>query len=306
VPDEGLAVFTTVYPSALRYLPDLLAALARQTDTDFHLLIAVDQVPPESLAPHLAEYGFDSPSRTSTIHAAENATPAEVRQAALERELPRFGGVVLLDADDLPLPNRIAAARAGLQKADVVASAMELIDEAGRPIGGYFGTEPVSDWGELLARSNIFGFGNSAYRSAVLAACLPVPRTVRLMDWLVASRAFNLGASFALDTTPRTSYRLHGASMAGVRRPFTAAQLSQAAALVSRHYGYLLAPDDARHGLRGEFRASVERAAQDLNQFVLHVVNEADELGRYVTALNEDPRIYRWWEWLDYRRQGTS
>jgi len=303
VPNEDLAVFTTVYPAALPYLPSLLAALARQTDTDFHLLIAVDDVKPETLAPYLAAHGFDAPSRTSVLAAADDATPAEVRQGALEHALPRFDGVVLVDADDLPLPERIEAARAGLLEADVVASAMRLMSEDGTPTGGTFATEPVENWGRLLARSNIVGFGNSAYRADVLATCLPVPRGGRLMDWLVACRALNLGARFALDTTPRTSYRQHGASMAGVRRPFTTDQVSQAAALVSAHYIHLLRPDDARHDLRGEFRTWVEEAARDLDRFVLRVVNEADELWRYVTALNQDPRIYRWWEWLDYRRQ---
>ncbi len=306
MPDEGLAVFTTVYPAALQYLPGLLAALAHQTDTGFHLLIALDQVTPEGLEPYLAAPGFDLASRTSTFENEAGAGPAELRQAALERALPRFEGVVLVDADDLPLPNRVAAARAMLVEADVVASAMELMDETGRPLGGRFGQEPVNDWGNVLARSNVVGFGNSAYKADVLATCLPVPGGVRLLDWLVASRALNLGARLALDVTPRTRYRLHGASMAGVCRPFTESQLSQAAALVADHHRYLLAPDDSRHELRGEFRTAVEQAAQDLQQFVLGVVEDPEELRRYVTALNADPRIYRWWEWLDYRRQEAS
>lgn len=299
-------VFTTAYRAGLRYLPDFLSGLAEQTDANFHLTIAVDDVEAAELTPYLAAAGQDLAARTATHHSEKATDHVALRQEVLLRTLPGTTGVVLMDSDDVPLPTRVAAARAALAEAEVAACALELTDAAGTPTGGRFAAEPINDWASVLARSNVVGFGNAAYRSEVLLDCLAAPAGTRLLDWFVAVRALASGARLTLDPTPRARYRLHGASSAGVRRPFTEAQLLKASALVADHYTLVLAPMPSGRALPPGLRALIELAAADLRAFQEQVVADEAERHAYLNALNADPRVFRWWEWLDNRRQEAT
>lgn len=301
-----LMVFTTAYRAGLEYLPAFLSGLAEQTDSDFHLIVAVDDVEEAELAPYLTAAGPDLAARTATHRAEHAADHVALRQEVLLRTVPGTSGVVLMDSDDVPLPTRVAAARAALAKAEVAACALELTDEAGTPTGGRFGTEPIDDWASVLARSNVVGFGNAAYRSEVLLDCLPAPAGTRLLDWLVAVRALASGAHLTIDPTPRARYRLHGASSAGVTRPFTEAQLLKATALVANHYALALSPMPSGRALPPGLRALIELAAADLREFQERVIADEAERNAYLNALNADPRVFRWWEWLDSRRQEAT
>lgn len=311
MPEPGLAVFATAYRAGLPFLADFLGGLARQTDPGFRLLLALDDVTPEEVTPYLGAGGPELAARTTLCRGTAGADQVMLRVDVLRRILPDFTGVILLDSDDVPLADRVAAARAQLTAADVAACAMQLTDAAGRDLPGVFTTE-VTDWPALLAGSNVIGFGNSAYRSAVLLDCLEfaprspnAPPGARLLDWLVAAIALGRGARLAFDPTPRVRYRLHGASLAGVTRPFSEAQLQRAAELVASHHAYLLAPD-ARRALTPDLLELVGAAAADLERLRARVVAVPAARSRYVTALNATPRIYRWWEWLSDRRLLTT
>ena len=81
----------------------------------------------------MAQLG-DRPAATFVV-AEPGSTPAEVRQQALTRIADRYDAVVLVDSDDLLHPDRVAAARAWLDDADVAACGLRLVDEAGQPLG---------------------------------------------------------------------------------------------------------------------------------------------------------------------------
>jgi len=301
-----LLVFTTAYRAGLPFLGAFLAGLARQDDADFELVMALDDVNEDEVAPYVATAAADLAGRTRLLRDSGHEDPVELRVAVLRGVLPGTQGVVLVDSDDVPLPGRVAAARAALASADVAACAMELLDDAGAPSGGRFEAGAFASWPELLSGCNVVGFGNAAYRSETLLAALPSEEGVRLLDWLVAVRALAAGARLAFDATPRLGYRLHRGSMAGVRRPFSAEQVQRAVPLVAGHHARLLAPRLPRHALPPTLQALVEAARDDLVAFRAQVVDDPRALRRYVTALNADGRIYRWWEWLRDWRQRIS
>ena len=91
-----------------------------------------------------------------------------------------------------------------------------------------------------LPRTNAFGLSNTAYRSDVLRACLPIPAAAALVDWYLITMAWLQGARLAFDPTPRMDYRQHGANMARIRSPFTAERVRADTALVREHFRLVL------------------------------------------------------------------
>ena len=100
-----------------------------QTDRDFDLWISLDGLTEAAVVERLG-----TPPATFVV-AELGFTPAEVRQQALTRIADRYDAVVLVDSDDLLHPDRVAAARARLQGADVAACGLRLVDEGGQPLG---------------------------------------------------------------------------------------------------------------------------------------------------------------------------
>jgi len=100
-------------------------------------------------------------------------TPARLRTAALERLVSEYPAVVFVDSDDVLHASRVAAAREALQQHDVrrarCKSSTGMVTTSDRCL------DRRSRSGGTAARHNVFGLSNSAYRSTVLARCLPAP-----------------------------------------------------------------------------------------------------------------------------------
>ena len=163
-----------------------------------------------------------------------------MREQALTRIADRYEAVILVDSDDLLHPDRVAAARASLDDADVAACGLRLVDETGQPLGLSLATPGEGESEYALPRTNVFGLSNTAYRSDVLRACLPIPAAAALVDWYLVTMAWLQGARLAFDPTPRMDYRQHGANMARIRSPFTAERVRADTALVREHFRLVL------------------------------------------------------------------
>ncbi len=299
---SGLALFTTAYSAGLPYFAAFHASLAAQTDQEFDLHIALDNVTEAQLrelatAPwHAAGHNVvTSPKRVG-------ANPIELRQELLTLLCGSYDAVVLADSDDELLPTRVASARAALAVAPFSACAMKLIDEDGKELAGQFSAGAVDDWWELVAHMNVFGFGNAAYRSELLEACLPVAPRTRLMDWQVVTHALATGALPNFEQEPQINYRLHPGSMAPVVGPFDEEQLRRGAKLVREHRQLLLQANRAGPLLPGELEELIRLAQGDLERFTTEVLGNPKVLNSYVTALNTGTQVYKWWEWVDDRR----
>lgn len=285
---DRLVVYTTWYPGVEPYLDAWGKSMRAQTDASFRLVVGVDRIAAGEWAVRL---GLGE--RTRWVVAPAGASPARVRQTALESVVEGADEVVFVDSDDILEPSRVAAAREGLAAADVVGCALKLADESGAELGGTFGPAAETDAAADLPRHNVFGLSNSAYRAGTLRSCLPIPDGCALVDWLLATRAWAFGARMAFDATPRMVYRQCASSATRVSPPFSGRHVLAATDLVLGHYAVALGnPPALPAAPTAALAAARERAAR----FRRVVCESPRTLARYVAALNElPPRLVWWW-----------
>jgi hypothetical protein len=285
---SGIALYTAVYPGAARFLPAWYASVRAQADRDFDLWISLDGLTEGAVEAQLGH----RPGATFVV-AEAGFTPAQVRQQALARIADHYDAVVLVDSDDLLHPDRVAAARAWLDGADVAACGLRLVDEAGRPVGVSLVDPDDRDIESILPRTNAFGLSNTAYRSDVLRACLPIPASATLVDWYLVTLAWLQGARLAFDPTPRMDYRRHGANLAHLGTPFTAERVRTDTALVREHFRLVL--DGLPPAALTARVTQVREAAADVAAFQQCVVEDPAGLSGYVRELNAAPPPLLWW-----------
>ena len=282
-----LAVFTVVYPAAVPFVPDLLAGLARQSDDRFALIVALDLVEPGRFAALARDFQLPE----MEVHVV-GGTPVEIRNKVLQDVCRRFSKVVLQDADDVPRHNRVAIQRAALNDADVTASALALVDVNGRSLNRTF-RAPSTPVDTFLARMNVFGFGNSAYRSDVLAECLPVPGSLAAMDWFVATRAHLAGAVLRTSDVVIADYRQHGFSAAPVLVPLTLDDLGYGVTVCQKHLAAI------RQVPAVGTASWVAPRLDELQRFQWWLRQDERNGLRYLEALNEQQdRVFAWWEYV--------
>lgn len=281
-----IAVHSTAYPGSLRFANAWYESVVHQTDRAFDLWISLDGVSRDDVA----RAAGAMPSAT-WLEPAPGTPPSLIRQEALERMVGRYDYVIPMDADDLFLPSRIEAARRGLETADIAACALAVIDEDGRDLGITFGPPAGTDPVAALPVHNVFGFSNSAWRADVLQRCLPIPADCVLFDWLLATRAWSLGAKLCFDGVPRMRYRQYRSNTAAVLTPFTGDQIRVATGRVLAHYALVLG--DA-WPLAEPVRLRVA-AARDRCLVFAAAMDDPVRLDRYVGALNRLPPRFVWW-----------
>jgi hypothetical protein len=293
---DRLALYTTVYPGVEPWLGAWWASVGAQTDRAFDLWIGSDGLPDDAVA---RAVGARVPARW--IFATGGEGGGALRGRVIAAMAAAHAGVVFVDADDVLEPDRVRAARAALAERDVDACALRLVDAAGADLRAVLDVRDGADAAADLPWRNVFGLSNTAYRSALLRRCLPVPGACTLVDWLLATRAWLLGASLGTDPVPRMRYRQHGANVAPTQRPATAAMVASATAHVLGHYACVL--DPAWRGARDavpERRALVVEAHARARTFRDAVVADPARLDAYVEALNALPaaRIAAAWWWM--------
>lgn len=284
---EPIAVYTVLYPGALPFVCDWYASVEAQTDPDFDLWISLDGV---SIAQATAL--LRPTRRIAWLSHAAGITPAELRDDALALLVGRYPHLICTDSDDVLVADRVAAARAGLGRHDLVACALYLADDRGGDLGAVFGPPPELDPVGVLADWNVFGLSNSAWRSAALRACLPLGADCAIPDWLLATRAWLDGADLWFDREPHMWYRQHAGNVARTLPPFTAADVRRATALVLAHHAKLVATP--RRGSAAA-QASLARARRRVHAFHDWIERVPDAGERYVACLNQLAPCHVWW-----------
>jgi hypothetical protein len=284
---ERLAVYTTMYPGCERFVASWCRSWREQTDRDCDLWVGLD-----ALTPSQVMALTDAPLDAVWVGGQAGDTPASIRQRAFSALVVRYDKIVLVDVDDLLDTSRVAAARAALDNVDVAGCALAVGDAEGNRLGFSFGPCPNADLRAMLARYNVFGLSNSAYRASVLEGCLPVPGECVLIDWLLATRASVGGARLFFDPVPRMTYRQYDGNAATIVPPFSGDAVLKAAALVVQHYRTLLEtdwpwPEDSRE----PFEVAGTRA----RRFLGAVRSSPALLRRYVEDLNRLPPQRVWW-----------
>jgi hypothetical protein len=283
-----LALYTTIYPGVEKFLPEWYSSIKGQTDLDFQLWIGLDGM--EIAA---AERAMGGRPRATWVLAEIEDTPAQMRQRALAQIVENCDAVIMVDSDDVLHPSRVAAARAALRTSDLVGCALRVVDEFGQDLTLTLRLPEDTNPGDVLPRNNVFGLSNSAYRSGVLRRCLPIPADAVLVDWFLATRAWQCGATLTFDPTVRMDYRQHSANLARIRPPFTASRVSADTDLVRRHFGIVHASPPP--GALPDRVALVEEVSADIEAFHRHVVLRRQRLERYVGAFNALAPSPLWW-----------
>lgn len=287
MPNERLAVYTTVYPGVEPYLGVWHESVLAQADGDFDLWIGLDALRPAEV---MAAVGREVTAHW--IESAPGATPAKVRADALGQLVDAYSAVVLVDSDDVLYPSRVAAARTMLKDADVNACALDVMDVHGRSLDIVFESPAGTDATRLLPRYNVFGFSNTAYRTAILRDCLPVPDGCRLVDWLLATRAWSAGATLSFDATPRMGYRQYAENVAPMLPPFSTDQVVVATGRVLAHYSCVL---ECGRPVPGDIRRRLTAERERVAAFEFRVCRHPGALADYVGRLNQLPPMRVWW-----------
>lgn len=276
------AVYTTVHPASAPYLEAFFRSVQGQTDGDFDLWIGLDALPEAALKAELGSLD------AHIVPAAAGDTPASLRGRVWEGLVTAYDALFMVDSDDLLYPERVAAAKRGLESHDAYGCALDLITENGTPLNLTL-TAPQTDPAELLPRANVFGLSNTAYRADVLAKTLPLPREVAVVDWFVATRASLADARFSFDRVSRMAYRQYPDNTAQVIPPFTPEGIARATRYVREHFQHALAPPV------GASIAPFERRYEAVRRFAERV--RGDLLATYTRELNARKQtVYLWWE----------
>ncbi|MCI0627126.1 MAG: hypothetical protein L0387_36685 [Acidobacteria bacterium] len=283
-----IALYTTVYPQALRFLEAWQKSVVEQTDQGFDLWVGIDKLSVAAVAPLLSRL-----SRRHWVVGSDGDNGITVRLRAMEQMVSKYDGVVFADSDDVLLPTRLAAARQSLENYDVTGCALTVIDEGGKPLGPIFGpSSPDVDWANLLPRYNVFGLSNSAYRTQMLARCLPFTRDCALTDWFLATRAWVLGARLGFDPEPQMHYRQYATNTARVVPPFRPDDVLTATRRVLVHYELVLQVVDRLDTL---YRIGLEMAQAKVMEFHQVIRRSWKALQRYTQELNRLPPRFVWW-----------
>jgi len=288
---NDLALYTTMYPAAERFLSSWYQSVVAQTDRDFDLYIGADQ-----LGPREVFSAVGNEFQAVWVTAPSGSTPTAVRQAGIDQILAsanKYHGIVFVDCDDVMHPTRVESARIQLQNSDVAACALEIVKEDGQSTGSFFGPVSPAAIPQMLARVNVFGMSNTVYRTDILRAIPPSPPQGRLMDWFIATAGWVRGARFSFDNRPRMKYRQYGSNTARVLPPFTSEYIREATDLVLGHYELVLSQiPGMTDGIRGE----LESARANVRLFSSRIAESPHVCERYVLSLNQLPASHFWWD----------
>jgi len=278
-------VYATCYPGVEAYFPQWRNSILAQTDKEFDLAIGLDVITPSQVQEML---GVDIKARF--LMAPAGSTPTGVRNHAFAQLVDDYKGVIMTDMDDLLLPERVRSAKAMLSASDLCCCAMQVMDADCMVQDVVF--DPGKGTQNILV-GNVFGLGNTAYRSRLLKECLPVPATCVLMDWLLATRALASGATIAIDRTPQMVYRQYPNNTARILPPFSTDQILKACELVLGHYSLALAEASERFP---EMLDDLKHVSENTRHFFETMQRSRSILQDYVAALNTRPMQHVWWD----------
>ncbi len=284
---ETLALYTFIHKGAVDYLPSWYKSVQEQTDKDFDLWITVNELEAEEV---IEVIGSDV--KATWLSVATGETPVQARQLAIEKMSDNYDAIVFVDADDCLEATRIESAKRALVDCDVSGCAMRIIDQLGHDTGLIFRPSPDSSVEDILINNNVFGMGNTIYKTDVIRQCLPIPPKCMLMDWFIATRALSVGASIKFDYNIGMAYRQYESNTARILTPFNKEYIIYAAQLVNDHYDLLLS---SKGIITAGLHDKLLKACQNVSDFRHNMVGTEGLLDKYMRALNDLSPNYVWW-----------
>ncbi|CBH23619.1 conserved hypothetical protein [Salinibacter ruber M8] len=290
---DELALYTTVHPGTRPFLGEWYESLRAQTDSGFELWIGIDDLDIQE-----ARKAMGGRPGANWIQAGPGDTPAQVRERAWTELIPNADAVIMVDADDAMHPRRVECAREHISRCDVGACGLKLVDEEGNSIGHAMPPPEYDTPKDVLPHHNIFGLSNTVYRTQALEKGLPLPKSITLIDWYLATQAWLRGGDLSLDRTVRMSYRQHGGSTLSLLPPFTAENVRRTSEAVVGHFSAVACSLPSKP--HPERLSAFRKAYEDLRQFKKQVLDNDERLEEYTSTLNQRPPLLLWWGCVAY------
>ena len=121
----------------------------------------------------------------------------------LGKIVQEYDAILCLDVDDIPEPALINVAKTCAKKYDITGFGMKLVNEDNEAYGRFGKMVDIKDY-------NVWGFGNTVWKSDVMADILPVDFDCATPDWEAVTRAWNNGAHLHFERLPLIRYRQYG------------------------------------------------------------------------------------------------
>ncbi len=280
-------LFTTVYPEGMKYLRDWYLSVKSQSTDNFDILIGCDRLSPEK-----AQQAMGGCIQAEWIIRKSDETPVQFRERAVEGLINKYSKIIFVDSDDVLCPDRIKTSQEFLENHDVYGCSMQVIDESGCVLPITFKFPGSLRLDALLFKNNVFGLTNTAYRSVILANCLPFPKNVVLLDWFIVTKAMLNGADLYFDEDVNMKYRQHSQNTARIVPPFTEEIILKSTELVTNHYDFLLTYVSE---MDSSARKKLEIHKAKVNLFEDFIKCSEEDFKYYVDILNKLPTKHIWW-----------
>lgn len=121
---------------------------------------------------------------------------------SLARACVNYDALLFLDIDDIPHFSLVANAKRYARENDVTAIGMKMVDENNEITTGIFGK--MVD----INKYNVWGFGNTVYRTRAISPALPVYGDP--IDWAFARAVRDAGFELHFEPLPLINYRQYG------------------------------------------------------------------------------------------------
>lgn len=207
------ALYTTLYPNALRFWDDFVSSVEAQNDTDFDLVVCLDMVSAddvvsEKIIPH--------------CYLPSTKTPSAIRQECWQHLIDMgYDAIIMVDADDVLSPDRVKNAKAGLTDADMDVCGLQLVDVDLKKMDWTLQPDPEEKTEDYIINANDIGLSNTAYHAEFLQRLIPAPDDIIMLDWFLALRAVEQGAQISKRPDLDMLYRQYDGNVANFIPPYT-------------------------------------------------------------------------------------
>lgn len=212
---HDICVFTVVYPSMEKWIPQFTESLVNQDFQDFDLVIVNDGLDPRKL--EVFNDLFNCKLLSSNKSIAKNRSTGICKMIEIG-----YRYVVFADADDLMATNRISSSRELLDNYDIVVNDLALINSNGEHIMDHYLSGRLGNFKDIqlseILDYNFMGLSNSSARVEILKN-INIPEDIEAVDWFLFTTLLNRGYHAVFTSSTSTLYRQHHFNTVGFHKP---------------------------------------------------------------------------------------
>lgn len=294
-----LVYATVIYDSQFykKFVVDYLSSLNEQTDTDFHLLLILDDVDNLAVEPYLNSY-YSADRDVTVVQTDAIYSPYELRKFMISKAYELSAdGLIFSDFDETVAANRVEEVKKYIADYDFVFNDFFVTDENLQRMSdlSFFSKRKINnvlrDW-ECIRDFNFVGLGSMAINlNNIDFSVIEFPEDIKALDWFLATWILlNGGVGFKLAST-FVNYRQHADSYVGFNKKLDKKSLLFGLEVKKSHYEFFLtnSPLSERNKFDELYRSTIELESRVINTRFL------DD---YIREVNNDLNYdtFCWWE----------